>query len=164
MRPPESPFARGSEGGEEPVSLPQGVTLEPGEHLHTVRVRYADSDQMGVSYYANYLIWFEVGRTEWLRARGCTYREWEQRGIFLPVTDAYCRYHAPSRYDDRLFIVTRLGSLARVSLRFDYRVLHEDGRLTAEGHTTHCFLSRAGRPVRAPEDLANLLAHGRSSS
>jgi acyl-CoA thioester hydrolase len=153
MRTPESPFAN-----ENANAVPAGVTVAPGEHLHALRVRYADSDQMGVSYYANYLVWFEVGRTEWLRARGCTYREWEARGFFLPVTEAYCRYHAPSRYDDRLYVITRLGALARVSLRFDYRVLHEDGRLTATGHTEHCFLSRDGRPVRPPQDLANLLA------
>jgi len=159
MRTPESPFPN-----DESPAVRVGITVAPGERVHAVRVRYAESDQMGVSYYANYLVWFEVGRTEWLRARGCTYREWEARGIFLPVTEAYCRYILPSRYDDRLFIVTRLGALARVSLRFDYRVLHEDGRLAATGHTDHAFLSSEGRPVRIPSDLANLLSKESSTT
>jgi acyl-CoA thioester hydrolase len=134
--------------------------IAPDEHAHAVRVRYADSDQMGVAYYANYLVWFEVGRTEWLRARGYAYRSLESEGVFLPVTEASCRYHAPSRYDDLVWIVTRVGRLGRTIVRFDYRILKEDGTLAAEGHTEHCFLSREGRPVRAPEPVARVLAGG----
>src|SRR3989442_8035662 len=78
--------------------------LGPREHSHPIRVRYADSDQMGVAYYANYLVWFEIGRTEWLRARGYAYRSLESEGVFLPVTEAYCRYLAPSRYDDVIYV------------------------------------------------------------
>ena len=90
---PPSPFPE----KERPVAT---VSVGPDEHAHAVRVRYADSDQMGVAYYANYLVWFEVGRTEWLRSRGYTYRALESEGVFLPVTEAACRYLAPSRYDD----------------------------------------------------------------
>src|SRR5262249_40929545 len=95
--------------------------------------------------YANYLVWFEVGRTEWLRSRGYAYRSLEGEGVFLPVTEASCRYLAPSRYDDLVWIVTRVGRLGRTIVRFDYRILKEDGTLAAEGHTEHCFLSREGR-------------------
>ena len=136
------------------------LQVAPGEHAHAVRVRYGDSDQMGVAYYANYLVWFEVGRTEWLRSRGYTYRALESEGVFLPVTEAACRYLAPSRYDDLVWIVTRIGKLGRTIVRFDYRLFKEDGTLAAEGHTEHCFLGREGRPVRAPEAIARVLAGG----
>ncbi len=138
----------------------QAIAAGPGEHVHSLRVRYADSDQMGVAYYANYLVWFEVGRTEWLRSRGYAYRALESQGIFLPVTEAVCRYLAPCRYDDLLYVVTSVGKLGRTVVRFDYRVLKEDGKTAAIGHTEHCFLSRAGRPVRAPEEIARVLASG----
>lgn len=154
---PPSPFP------EKATQAQARFEIAPGEHAHAVRVRYADSDQMGVAYYANYLVWFEVGRTEWLRARGYAYRSLESEGVFLPVTEAACRYLAPSRYDDLVWIVTRVGKLGRTIVRFDYRILKEDGTLAAEGHTEHCFLSREGRPVRAPEAVARVLAGGKAS-
>jgi acyl-CoA thioester hydrolase len=154
VQPPPSPFA------DLPIPGPAGIELAAGEHLHTLRVRYADSDQMGVAYYANYLVWFEVGRTEWLRSRGYAYRDLEARGVFLPVTEAGCRYLAPSRYDDVLHVVTRVGRLGRAVVRFEYRVLREDGTLAATGFTEHCFLSRQGKPVRAPEEIARVLSGG----
>lgn len=156
---PASPFPEANR-----PAGPANLAVEPGEHVHAVRVRYADSDQMGVAYYANYLVWFEVGRTEWLRSRGFTYRSLEERGIFLPVTEAYCRYLAPSRYDDLLFVVTRVGKLGRAVLRFDYRVCREDGIPAAFGHTEHCFLSRNGKAVRAPDEIARVLSEGSSAS
>jgi acyl-CoA thioester hydrolase len=125
--------------------------------VQPLRVRYADSDQMGVAYHANYLVWFEVGRTEWLRSRGYAYRAIESHGVFLPVTEASCRYLAPCRYDDLLSVVTRVGRLGRTVVRFDYRVLKEDGTLAATGHTEHCFLSHDGRPVRAPREIHAIL-------
>jgi acyl-CoA thioester hydrolase len=155
VKPPSSPFRSAPTG--EPA---RGFTAGPGEHVHSLRVRYADSDQMGVAYYANYLVWFEVGRTEWLRSRGYAYRTLESEGVFLPVTEAVCRYLAPCRYDDLLYVVTSVGRLGRTVVRFDYRVHKEDGTLAAVGHTQHCFLSRAGRPVRAPEEISRRLASG----
>lgn len=137
--------------------IPEALALESGESAHPIRVRYAESDQMGFSYYANYVIWFEVGRTEWMRARGCTYRTLESEGYLLPVTEAYCRYHAPSHYDDLLFVVTRVTRLTRVQIRFEYRVVKNDGTLLATGHTDHCFLSREGRPLRAPEIIRQVV-------
>ena len=138
-------------------TLPSGVALAPGESVLSLRVRYAESDQMGFAYYANYLIWFEVGRTDWLRQRGVTYRSLEEKGYLLPVTEAHCRYLASARYDDLLFVCARATRLTRVQLRFEYRILHEDASLLATGHTEHCFLSREGRPVRVPPEVRELL-------
>lgn len=123
-----------------------------------VRVRYADTDQMGMAYYGNYLRWFEVGRTEMLRARGMSYREVEETGIRMPVLEARCRYLKPAHYDDELVIETTLAHLGRASLRFEYRVVRQaGGELLARGMTEHCFLGPDGRPVRPPAFLAGLL-------
>jgi acyl-CoA thioester hydrolase len=123
-----------------------------------VRVRYADTDQMGMAYYGNYLRWFEVGRTEMLRARGMSYREVEAAGFRLPVLEARCTYLKPARYDDELAIETALAELGRASMRFEYRVVRvADDELLARGMTKHCFLDEAGRPVRPPEFFAALL-------
>jgi acyl-CoA thioester hydrolase len=128
-------------------------------HAHEIRVRYGDVDQMGFAYYANHLYWFEIARTEWLRARGRSYRELEGDGVSLPVTEAWCRYFAPARYDDRLRLVARLGELSRAVLRFDYRIENAaDDRLLATGWTRHCFLGPDGRPVRIEGRLRELLA------
>ncbi len=127
-------------------------------HRYALRVRYGDTDKMGVAYYANYLRWFEVGRAELLRALGLSYREVEEGGIFLPVVEARCRYLRPARYDDELAIETAVEKLGRASVRFAYRVVHAgDGALLAEGSTEHCFLDEGGRPVRMPERLAEVL-------
>ncbi|MCC7031753.1 MAG: acyl-CoA thioesterase [Acidobacteria bacterium] len=113
---------------------------------------------MGVVYYANYLVWFEVGRTEWLREAGWTYRAMEDEGLALPVIDARCEYRTGARYDDELEIRTigRLVSPAR--LAFDYEVVRRaDGVVVATGQTTHATLNRAGRPVRLPARVKELL-------
>ena len=130
----------------------------PFEHAYEVRVRYGDTDQMGFAYHANHLYWFEIARTEWLRARGRSYKELEAEGLSLPVIEARCRYLAPARYDDRLRLVTRIGELARAAVRFDYRIENAaDGRLLAEGSTRHCVLGPAGRPVRIEGALRAVL-------
>jgi acyl-CoA thioester hydrolase len=126
-----------------------------------VRVRYADTDQMGFVYYGNYLRWFEIGRTEMLRALGMSYREVEEAGVRLPVLEARCRYLKPARYDDEVVIETRLAGLGRASMRFTYRVLRApDDEPLAEGETEHCFLDRRGRPVRPPAFFLELLGRG----
>jgi acyl-CoA thioester hydrolase len=133
----------------------------PGEFSYEISVRYGDTDQMGVAYYANYLYWFEIARTEWLRAHGTTYREIEAAGIVLPVTEAHCRYHASAHYDDRLRLVAWVADLGRATLQFDYRVERVgDDRLLATGSTRHCFLDRAGRPVRIAGGLRDMLGGG----
>ena len=123
-----------------------------------VRVRYADTDQMGVVYYANYLVWFEVGRTEWLRESGWSYREMEQAGISLPVIEAHCEYRQPARYDDEIEIRTEARVLTPVRIRFDYEARRTaDEMLSATGHTVHAALGADGRPRRLPARVLEIL-------
>jgi acyl-CoA thioester hydrolase len=122
-----------------------------------VRVRYAETDKMGVVYYANYLVWFEVGRTDLLRREGWSYREMESNGFALPVVEAHCAYRQSARYDDELDIRTSGLMLSPVRVRFDYAVVRaNDGIVLAEGHTVHASLDPAGRPRRLPEPMLNL--------
>jgi len=123
-----------------------------------VRVRYADTDGMGIAYHANYLVWFEVGRTEWLRESGWTYREMEAGGVSLPVIEAHCEYRQPARYDDEIEICTAATVLSRVRIRFDYEArLATDSTLAATGHTVHAALGADGRPRRLPPRVLELL-------
>ena len=123
-----------------------------------VRVRYADTDQMGVVYYANYLVWFEVGRTEWLRESGWSYREMEQAGISLPVIEAHCEYRQPARYDDEIEIRTEARVLTPVRIRFDYEARRTaDETLSATGHTVHAALGADGRPRRLPARVLEII-------
>ncbi len=124
-----------------------------------VRVRYADTDRMGVAYYANYLVWFEVGRTEWLRRSGITYADVERAGIILPVIEAHCDYRQPARYDDELEIRTRGTLVSPVRTRFDYEIVRQaDGVTTATGHTVHAAVDPNGRPTRLPPQIKELFA------
>jgi len=131
-----------------------------GHHcrLSRVRVRYADTDRMGVAYHANYLVWFEVGRTEWLRESGWTYREMEEAGVSLPVIEAHCQYRQPARYDDEIEISTVATVLSQVRIRFDYEArLLRGSTLAATGHTVHASLGADGRPRRLPPRVLELL-------
>lgn len=104
-----------------------------------LRVRYAETDQMGVVYHSNYFVWFEVGRVELMRALGLSYREMEKDdGCFIAVVDARCRYKAPARYDDEVIVRTYLKNVRGSLVHFTYELLRaEDGTLLAEGETTH---------------------------
>jgi acyl-CoA thioester hydrolase len=116
-----------------------------------VRVRYAETDQMGVVYHANYLIWMEVGRVEYCRASGYRYRDLETEGILLAVVEANCRYLAPALYDDEIVIRTVIEEASPRLVRFAYEILNaEDGRLLAEGSTKHVFCSRDRRATKLP--------------
>jgi len=129
------------------------------ETTSSVRVRYAETDKMGVVYYSNYLIWFEIGRTDWLRATGRTYREIEADGIQLPVIEAHCEYRQGARYDDEVEITTRAKKLSPVRIQFDYEVTRRaDAAVLAKGHTVHATVDRDGRPVRMPERVKDLFA------
>jgi len=120
--------------------------------ISNVRVRYAETDKMGIVYYANYLVWFEVGRTDLLREHGWSYREMEIDGLSLPVVEASCAYRRPALYDDELEVRTTGVLLSPVRVRFDYRVVRPaDATTVAEGHTVHASLDRGGRPARLPE-------------
>ena len=124
-----------------------------------LRVRYAETDKMGVVYYANYFVWFEVGRADLLRSLGWTYREMEHAGVGLPVIEAHCDYHRPARYDDEMEIRTRGRMLSPVRMEFSYEVVRrEDQTLAASGRTVHAALDPAGKPCRLPERIRQLFA------
>ena len=122
------------------------------------RVRYGDTDQMGVVYYANYLYYFEIGRAEWLRAHGRSYRDVEAAGVLLPVIEAHARYRSPARYDDLLDITVTPGEVRAASVRFTYELRRADGHaVLAEGWTIHACMNPEGRPYRWPREIATLL-------
>ena len=124
-----------------------------------LRVRYADTDRMGVVYYANYLIWFEVGRTEWLRETGWTYRQMEEEGVALPVIEAHCEYRQPVRYDDEIEIATHASLVTPIRIKFQYDVLRaSDGILSASGYTVHAAVDGSGKPCRLPPRVRETLA------
>lgn len=130
-------------------------------HEFQVRVTYADTDKMGIIYYANYLRYFEQGRTELLRALGVRYRDLEiQRKLFLPAVEARCRYLAPSRYDDLLVVRTWIAELGRASVCFECDVVDLDlaGRIVARGYSRHALVNDLWRTARVPDDLRVLLA------
>jgi len=127
-----------------------------GGDVVQVRVRYPEVDRMGVAHHASHFVWFEIGRTELMRAKGVTYRRLEDDGIFLPVIEA--AYHAPARYDDLVRVVTRVEGASAVRIAFSYRVESEaDGRLLATGTTRHAAVDGRGRPRRLPAGLRELL-------
>jgi acyl-CoA thioester hydrolase len=137
---------------------PQAATTAGPVSRSPVRVRYAETDQMGVVYYANYFVWFEIGRTDLLRTLGSTYRQLEAEGLTLPVIEASCRYAAPCLYDDELVVVTRGRLLSPIRVAFDYAVERPDGTVAARGRTEHAGIGRDGRPRRLPVFLREALA------
>lgn len=118
-----------------------------------LRVRYAETDQMGVVYHANYLVWFEIGRVELMRQLGFDYKQMESGDdCFIAVVEANCRYKSPARYDDELVIATEIAALRGFVLKFRYRVLRaSDGALLAEGETTHIITDRNLKKKPLPE-------------
>jgi acyl-CoA thioester hydrolase len=117
-----------------------------------VRVRYAETDQMQVAYYANYFVWFEIGRTEFLRSRGFSYRDLEEEeGCYIVVADAACSYRSPAHYDDVLTIRTFLKEARSRVVTFGYEVLDESEHVIATGETVHVVTDRAGKPRALPE-------------
>jgi acyl-CoA thioester hydrolase len=125
------------------------------KNICSYRVIYGDTDKMGVVYYANYLRWFEKGRSELLRQLGLPYLEIEARGFQFPVVEVTCRYHNPARYDDAIAIETQLTKLKRATLSFSYTIYKNDEKdLVAEGETKHACVSATGRIARVPRELA----------
>lgn len=122
------------------------------------RVRYGDTDRMGITYYANYLVWFESARTEYFRALGLPYTECEKKGIFLPVVESFVKYHSPSTYDDIVVIRTSVSEVRKGSLRFQYCAFNQaDNRKICTGHTVHVFVDKKMNPVRIPEEVESLV-------
>ena len=129
------------------------------EHQVRVRVRYAETDRMGVVYYSNYLVWMELGRVEYCRAVGLSYRDMEDRdGVLLTVAEAHCRYLAPAVYDDEVIITTRIEECGSRLVRFAYQMRRaSDERLLARGYTKHVFCGRDMRPCKLPEKYRSML-------
>jgi acyl-CoA thioester hydrolase len=128
-------------------------------HETLVRVRYSETDKMGVVYHANYLIWFEIGRTEFCRARGFSYRDMEENdNAFLVVAESYCRYKSSAYYDDELIVRTHITELRRRSLRFGYEIIRvRDEKVIAEGETGHVITDGNGRVRSFPQGYCELL-------
>lgn len=127
--------------------------------VSTLRVRYAETDKMGVVYYANYLVWFEVGRADLLRSLGWSYREMELAGVSLPVIEAHCEYLRPARYDDELEVRTEGRMLSPVRMEFQYQVVRKaDQAVAASGRTVHAALDPAGKPCRLPARVREVFA------
>jgi acyl-CoA thioester hydrolase len=126
-----------------------------------IRVRYAETDQMGIVYYANFFIWFEIGRVELLRQLGFHYKQMEiDDNCHIPVVEANCRYKSPARYDDELLLETSVLAIRRSVLKFGYRLLrpeNEGTTLLAEGETVHVTVDRSFRPVRLPQKYVAVL-------
>ncbi len=122
-----------------------------------IRVRYQETDAMGVVYYANYLTWFEVARTEHLRTLGIIYTELEKKGYRLMVASVSCRYLCPARYDEEVTLETRITNIGRTSMKFEYEFFTGE-KLITTGESVHVFTDISGKPVRMPEEISNLTA------
>ena len=132
---------------------PEGRVVET-----ELRVRYSETDRMGIVYHGAYVSWFEVARTEFCRAAGFPYRRMEDDGLWILVTRVECVYRRPARYDDRIFVGARMTELGSRGLAFAYEVVNVESERVAEGASRHVFADTAGRPVRAPADVVAALA------
>lgn len=127
-------------------------------HRAQTRVIYGDTDNMGMAYHANYFRWFEIGRSEYFRSLGLSYKDIENRGLQLPVSEAFCKFITPARYDDLLIIETILDRSVRGGVRFEYRLTDETGgKLMARGYTKHACVNPEGKVIRPPAFLWEVL-------
>ena len=127
------------------------------EHEIKTRVRYSETDQMGVVYHGNYAQYFEMGRVEWLRNMGISYKWMEDNGIMLPVVSLTMNYKKPARYDDLLTIKTKMLKLSSVKIEFDYEITNENNELLTTGYSVLVFVDmKTGRPTAPPEYILNL--------
>lgn len=128
------------------------------EHEISIRVRYAETDQMGVVYHGNYAQYFEMGRVEWLRNKGVSYKELESGGVMLPVVSLNMNYKKPAYYDDELTIVTRLEFLGGVKIEFSYEIINQKGELLTTAQTILVFVDmKTKRPISVPAYLEKLI-------
>lgn len=128
-------------------------------HRTTSRVIYGDTDRMGYAYNGNYFRWFEIGRTEMFRDLGLSYKEIEERGIFLPLSECHAKFTTPAQYDDVIVIETVLDTTVKGGIKFDYRIYREEGgALLAQGYTKHACVDKNGRVVRPPQFIRELIA------
>jgi len=138
------------------------IDPEKSKSTTSFRVRFCETDLMGIVHHASYLVYFEVGRVEWLRKRGVTYSDWANRGVHLPVVDAQLAYRAPSRFDDLLEVETTLAELRTVSLKFSYRIVR-DGTLIAEGSTRLGCIDGNHRLLRIPPEMRDIFLAGETA-
>jgi len=140
-------------------ALPNSQSLTPNPSFHTVRVRYAETDQAGMAHHSVFLPWFEAGRVELLRDLGKPYQEFEAEGLHFPVREAFCRYWVPARFDDTLLIATTIAEVGGASVRFGYRITREtDAVLIAEGYTLHACVDDSGKVKRLPLAVKKILS------
>ncbi|MDL2209304.1 acyl-CoA thioesterase [Desulfovibrio sp. OttesenSCG-928-O18] len=140
------------------TTIPAAPCPETGGIWHPHRVSYGETDAMGVLYYAEYMHIFERARSSLIREKGVSYAEVEKRGTYLPVREAYCRYRAPARYDDLLFVRAWISNWGRASVTFSYELFAENKEtLLATGMTQHACVNAQGRPGPAPAWLKELL-------
>ena len=133
------------------------------DHQTTIRVIYGDTDNMGQAYYGNYFRWFEIGRNEIFRSLGLNYKSVEERGIYLPVAEAHCKYCAAAQYDDVLVIETRLDTQIKGAVKFEYKIFREsDHTLIATGYTKHACLNGEGKVVRPPNFIKEVIDRNRT--
>jgi acyl-CoA thioester hydrolase len=129
------------------------------ETVTTLRVRYAETDRMGVVYYANYFVWFEVARADLMRSLGWSYREMEESGVILPVIESHCEYKRPARYDDEIEIQTTAQIQSPVRMTFSYQVrIRGSETVAATGHTCHAATTPEGKPCRLPDRVREVFA------
>jgi len=138
------------------------LTMREPVHSTQCRVLYGDTDAAGVVYNANYLRYFEIGRTEMMREWVCSYKEIEKMGIVLPVTECFTRFKAPAHYDDLLTIETSVDTLRKVSCRFHYRITRQDTdiekpKLLVKGYTIHASINQQGKLIQLPEEIMTKL-------
>lgn len=136
---------------------PEGRVVET-----ELRVRYSETDRMGIVYHGAYVAWFEVGRTEFCRAAGFPYRRMEDDGLWILVTRVECVYRRPARYDDRIIVRARMTELGSRGLAFAYEVVNEGREKVADGASRHVFADTNGRPARAPAEVVEALEKFRS--
>ncbi len=124
---------------------------------HKLFVRYFETDQMGVVYYSHYLVWFEAARTDMLKTRGLSYKEFEKMGYFLPVAEAHCKYIVPAHYEEDIIVETWIEEIKRASVRISYNVVREeDGKCLAVGYTVHPCINKDRKIVAFPEEFVKI--------
>ena len=135
------------------------MKTEEFTHRTGCRVIYGDTDNMGYAYHANYFRWFEIGRTEMLRALGMSYKQIEGNGIFLPVSEAHCKFFSPVQYDDMLIVETTLDSNFKAGFKFGYGIFREkDQQVLARGYTKHPCVNGDGKVIRPPKFLMDVFS------
>ena len=133
--------------------------MDPSISCETIRVRFAETDLMGIVHHANYFLYFEEGRVEWLRRRGVTYADWAAKGVHLPVVEVGLKYRSPARFDDRIVVETKISQVRSVSVLFTYRI-HRDETLLAEGSTRLGCIDGQSKLMRIPEEMRRVLLGG----